>query len=188
MKQRIVLLLLGFVLLGGVYPARAQKTIEPKDALSRSEPIEIVSDRMEAFQEKRLVVFSGNAIATQGDIRLRTDRLSFYYRPSEKKTDALGKHNVEAQGELDRIEAKGHVVISQKDISATGDEAVYYQKDAKIVMTGNPVLQDGKNMIKGCQVVIYINDNIGKVEKCETEQNSRVTAIIHPQGESKKEQ
>jgi lipopolysaccharide export system protein LptA len=160
----------------------AQAAFDQKNMLHKTEPIQIVSDKMEAFNEKKIVVFSGNAVATQGDIKLKTDRLSFYYKKTNEKKEKIGKLEVEATGDLDRIEAKGHVVITQKEIAATGDEAVYYQDNARIVMTGNPVLQEGKNVIKGCRVIIFINENRGKVEQCDSENSGRVTAIIHQQG------
>lgn len=160
----------------------AQTGFNQKDMMRRNEPIEIVSDRMEAFQEKKLVVFSGNAEATQGDIKLKTDRLSIFYKDTDQKKEKIGKHDVGTSGQIDRIEAKGKVKITQKQMSATGDEAVFNQEIGQIVMTGNPVLQDGNNTIKGCRVVIYIHENRGRVEQCETGNTGRVTAIIHPQG------
>jgi lipopolysaccharide export system protein LptA len=181
--KKLHLLIFGIVLASHATPW-AQSDFNQKNLVRRTEPIEIVSDRMEAFQEKKMVVFSGNAVATQGDIKMKTDRLSFYYKKSTEKKEKVGKHEVEAAGELDRIEAKGNVVITQKEISATGDEAVYSQDNAQIVMTGNPVLQQGKNTIKGCRVVIYISENRGKVEQCEAENSGRVTAIIHPEGKN----
>lgn len=159
----------------------AQTGLDKKNMLRKSEPIEIVSDKFEAFQEKKMVVFSGNAVATQGDIKSKADRLSIYYKKSTDKKEKIGKQDIEVAGELDKIELKGHVIITQKDISAVGEEAVYYQESAQFVMTGNPVLQQGKNVIKGCRVVIYINENRGKVEPCEGENSGRVTATIHPQ-------
>jgi len=44
------------------------------------EPMEITSDRMEAFNESKLVVFSGNAMATQGSKILKSDKLLLYYK------------------------------------------------------------------------------------------------------------
>ena len=162
-------------------PLWAQVGLDHKNTIRKSEPIEIVSDKMEAFQEKSMIVFYGNAVATKGDIQLKTDRLSIYYKKSNTKTEKVGKQEIQASGDLDRIELKGNVVITQKEVSATGDEAVYYQESARIVMTGNPVLQQGKNVIKGCRVIVYIEENRGKVEQCEAENSGRVTAIIHPQ-------
>ncbi len=159
----------------------AQPGFNQKNMMRRNEPIEIVSDRMEAFQEKKLVVFSGNAEATQGDIKLKTDRLSIFYKDTDQKKEKIGKHDVGTSGQIDRIEAKGKVKITQKQMSATGDEAVFNQESGQIVMTGNPMLQDGNNTIKGCRVVIFVHENRGRVEQCETGNKGRVTAIIHPQ-------
>jgi lipopolysaccharide export system protein LptA len=48
-------------------------------------------------------------------------------------------------------------------------------------MTGNPVLQQEKTVIKGCKVTIQVDENRGKVEHCTAENSGRVTAVIHPQ-------
>ena len=159
----------------------AQTASDKKDMLRKTGPIEIVSDKMEAFQEKKMIVFSGNAIAQQGDIKLKTDRLTIYYKKSADKKEKIGKQEVDVAGDLEKIELKGNVTITQKDLSATGDDAVYYQEGAKFVMTGNPVLRQGRNIIKGCRVIIFIDENRGKVEQCDAGNAERVTAIIHPQ-------
>jgi lipopolysaccharide export system protein LptA len=172
------------ILLGLVFPyaiANAQLNIEKNDFIRKNQPIEIVSDRMEAFNEKKMVVFSGNAVATQGDIRLKTDKLFFYYQKKDDARKTSPSQAVETSTDLDRIEAKGNVVIEQKDMTASSDEAVYFQSNAQIVMTGNAVLREGKNIIKGCRVIIYLDESRGKVEQCESEKSGRVRAIIHPQ-------
>jgi len=163
----------------------AQPASAKKNMLRRTEPIEIVSDKMEAFQEKNMIVFSGKAVATQGDIKLKTDRLSIFYKKSNEKKDKIGKQEVAEAGDLDIIEAKGNVIITQKDLVATGEEAVYTQESAQFVLTGKPVLQQGKNVIKGCRVIVYANENKGTVEPCSTENSGRVTAIIHPEKKNK---
>lgn len=160
----------------------AQPGLEQKKILNKNEPVEIVSDRMEAFNEKRMIVFSGNAVATKGDIKMKTDHLYIYYKKSNDQKGKAAKQDIEAAGNLEKIEAKGNVVITQKQISATGGAAVYYEESARIVLSGNPILREGKNVIKGCRVIFYINENRGKVEQCASENSGRVTAIITPQG------
>ena len=49
------------------------------------EPMEITSNRMEAFNEKKIVVFSGSAIATQGNKVLKADKLLLYYKKEPDK-------------------------------------------------------------------------------------------------------
>ncbi|MEE9912854.1 MAG: lipopolysaccharide transport periplasmic protein LptA [Deltaproteobacteria bacterium] len=181
MNVKNIYLVVLFILLAVAATARAQMGFDQKSMLQKGEPIEIVSDKMEAYQEKKMIVFSGNAVVTKGEIKIKADRLSVYYKKSGDKKEKIGKQEVEAAGDLDKIELKGNVMISQKDMTATGGEAVYYHDSAQFVMTGEPVLQQGKNTIKGCKVVIYANENRGKVEKCEAENSGRVTAIIQPQ-------
>jgi lipopolysaccharide export system protein LptA len=47
-------------------------------------------------------------------------------------------------------------------------------------------MREGNSVIKGCKVTVYLNENRGKVEECETGKNQRVQAKIYRQ-EAKKE-
>ena len=66
------------------------------------EPIEITSNRMEAFNEKKLVVFSGNAIAKQGNKALKADQLNLYYKKEPDKKVKVGTTETEATGTLEK--------------------------------------------------------------------------------------
>jgi len=136
---------------------------------------------MEAFNEKNMVVFSGNATAKQGDIVLKSDQLFLYYKNESGKKDKIGTKKIEASGDLDKIEAKGNVVITQKERRATSDEASYNQENGQIVMTGNAILREGKNTVTGCKVIVYINEDRGSVVPCTLGKNERVKAVIYPQ-------
>lgn len=158
--------------------AQAKDNKPAKNKFTSKEPIEIVSDRMDAFNEKRLVIFSGHAVATQGDREIKADRLLLYYKKDGGKKDKTGAKAVDGAGDLDKIEAKGNVIVTQKQRVATGDEAVYIHDNGQIIMTGNPVLRDGKNTIKGDKVIVFINEDRGVVE---SNPQKRVKAVIYPQ-------
>ncbi len=143
-----------------------QKTILRKDA-----PIEVVSDKMEAYQEKNVVIFSGNAVATQGDVQLKTDRLAIYYKKQPNPKEKPGVQIMEGTGELDKIEAKGNVIVTQKDMSATGNKRFII--DTSRIVTGNALLKQGKNTVKGCKVTVYLDQNRGEVERCTAENSER---------------
>jgi len=82
--NRIFLLCTVLVLL--ISPvAQAKNNPSKTDKLSSNEPIEIVADRMDAYNEKKLVIFSGNAVATQGDKELKADQLLLYYKKEPGK-------------------------------------------------------------------------------------------------------
>lgn len=146
------------------------------------DPIEITSDRMEAFNDKKLVVFSGHATVVQGKSVLKSDKLFLYYKNEANKKDKAGTIETDKAGDLERIEAKGNVSLTQGERVATGEEAVYFRETNKVILTGNAVLNEGKNLIKGDRVIVYLNENRGIVESSSQKQ---VKAIIYPQDRKK---
>jgi len=157
-----------------------------------NKPIDIVSDRLDAYQEKDLVQFSGNVVATQGERVIKSDTLMVFFKKkaenknaeskkTEKKetgTDAAAKAN-----DIDRIEAKGNVRITDKNRIVTGELAVFYNEEQKVVVTGNPVMQEGKNVITGDRVIVFLDENRGVVEGAT---GKRVTATIYPEESKEK--
>ena len=149
---------------------------------SSDEPIEITSDRMEAFNDRKLVVFSGHATVVQGKSLLKANKLFLYYKNEPDKKDKIGTIETDKTGELERIEAKGNVSLTQGERMATGEEAVYFRDANKVIMTGNAVLNEGKNTVKGDRVIVFLNENRGIVESSTQKQ---VKAIIYPQSRNK---
>jgi lipopolysaccharide export system protein LptA len=161
-----------------------------------NKPIQIVSDRLDAYQEKDLVQFSGNVIATQGERVIKSDVLMLFFKKKTDNKNAEGKKTEKREADkdgaakandIDRIEAKGNVKISEKDRIVTGEQAVFYNDEQKIVVTGNPVMQEGNNVISGDRVVVLLDENRGMVEGTA---GKRVTATIYPEeskGKKKKE-
>lgn len=142
-----------------------------------SKPIEIVSDRLDAYKEKDLVQFSGHVVATQGDRVIKSDTLMLYFQKNQEGRPAAGDAAPKA-GDIDRIVAKGNVRITEKDRIVTGEQAVFTNADQRIVVTGNPVMREGNNVISGDRVVVLLNENRGVVEGAA---GKRVTATIYPE-------
>jgi lipopolysaccharide export system protein LptA len=160
----------------------ASKKAGPKQAASK-EPVHITSDTLEAFNDERLIVFSGNAVAVQGDKVIRSDKLLVYYKKGNDEGKESSTAAVGQGGDLDRIEAKGPVRITQLKKIVTGDEAVYYQDDQKIVVFGNAVMREGPNIVKGDRITVLLDENRGIVE---APQKKRVSATIYPAEDGKK--
>jgi len=178
--KRISLLVLFYLFMAANF-LYAQDSSDTKNLIKKNEPIEIVSDRMEAFNEKKMVIFSGNAKATQGDITLKADQLLLYNKNEPGKKDKVTTKEIDTSGQLDKIEARGNVIITQKERMATGNEASYQQDTGQIILTGNAILREGKSIITGCKVIVYTNEDRGSVEPCTPGKNERVKAIIYPQ-------
>jgi lipopolysaccharide export system protein LptA len=149
----------------------------------KSAPIQITADRLDAYNEQRLVVFSGNAVATQADKVINADSLYLFYRKdaSDPNHAVKGLGNT---GDLEKMEAKGNVTITQGERIVTGDHAVFFQDEQKIIVTGNAVLKEAKNIIRGERIVVLMNESRGTVESGE---NKRVTATIYPTEKKEKE-
>lgn len=149
---------------------------EKRTSLKGGGPIEIVSDRLDAYNQEKLVVFSGNVVATQKDKVIRADRLFVYYRKNGG-TAAGRARTTENAEDLDRIEARGNVRVTQGEKIVTGENAVFLNDEQKIIMTGNPVMREGGNVIRGDRIVVLLDEDRGVVE---SSMNKRVTATIYP--------
>lgn len=179
MKSRggVAIFLCLSILIGGLSrPNEVLAESPQKIGIDRESPIEIVSDRLDAYNDKRIVVFSGNAVATQDGLTIRSDRLTLHYKDQQKPASRSSGESG-AAGNLERVEAKGHVIITQGERVVTGDEAVFEQDSQKITMTGSATMSEGANIIRGDRIIVFLNENRGVVESAE---NKRVSATIYP--------
>jgi len=146
--------------------------LRPK-ALSSDQPVNITSDRMVADNRNRAVNFLGNVVAKREDMIIFSDQLTAIYTED---------------GKIEKIISRGNVKINQTDRIATCQEATFFQLRQQIIMTGKPKVWQGKNIITGDKIIIFVKEDRVEVEgEKKGEKQGRVNAIIYPQGkESKK--
>jgi lipopolysaccharide export system protein LptA len=166
-KKAVAALLLGAAL--AAFPVWAAEP--PKLKLPRSEeagalPIEITADRLTADNARNSVAFEGGVVAKQGDVTLGSDRLYAEYS--------------RAAGAIEKIVAEGRVRVAQPGRSATGEKAVFYNLEQRIVLSGNAELTQGENTLKGESVTILLRENRSTVSGGEG--GGRVKAVIFPKG------
>jgi len=183
--KRILLALVVFIMLFVSYrPGTVESASERQsrmESVRSGGPIEIVSDRLDAYHQEKLVVFSGNVVAKQKDRVIKADRVFVYYK--KKSATDRGSQATENSDDLDRIEAKGNVRVTQGEKIVTGENAVFLNDEQKIIMTGNPVMQEGNNVIKGDRIVVLLDEDRGVVE---SSREKRVTATIYPESDKRK--
>jgi lipopolysaccharide export system protein LptA len=178
MKARqLSLIIIAWGLLGVSIDPVAQGAELIKKSAIDDHPIEISADRLEAYDAKKVVLFSGNAVATQGDRVIKAEKIFLYYKKDDREPAREGVRDIGKAGDLEKIEARGHVSVSQGDRLVTGEQAIYYQDLQKIVMTGSAVMQQGNNIVRGDKIEVFLNENRGVVEAGE---NKRVKATIYP--------
>jgi lipopolysaccharide export system protein LptA len=83
-------------------------------------------------------------------------------------------------GRVQNIVAVGNVRIDQGARWAVGGHAVFDQGQRTLVLTENPVLHDGPNVVAGDRVIVYLDENRSIVEGG----RKRVKATLYPNSDS----
>jgi len=169
MKKRILMLVLVLIV--------TLPLVAVRGVCGEKGPIQITSDRLDAYDDKSLVLFSGNVVATQDDTVIHSNELYLYYTRKTGEEKAPSGIATGAE-QIERIELKGAVSIQKGTKTVTGDKAVFYNADQMIIMTGNAVMREGDNVIMGDKITVFLKENRGIVEGSGTEK--RVTATIYP--------
>jgi outer membrane protein assembly factor BamD len=146
----------------------AETTKEAK-LVDKSQPIDITSDKVEAFWKENLIVFRGNVIARQKDMVIYADSL-----------EAL---IVEDGKGIERVVAGGNVKIQQGLRVANCQKAVFYNLDQKVILTGDPNVSEGDNIVSGDEIIFDIDKNRMEVKGGTS---GRGKAKIQPGGEIEK--
>lgn len=123
-------------------------------------PISVTADQMEYFTEENKVVFTGKALAVQGDVTLAANSMRV----------VLAKGSETEAGAVEKITAKGNVTFRQlvpdsgEERFATGKKAVYEAKEGVVTLTGSPRLWEGKNVIVGEVMKFFVEEHRFVVE------------------------
>ncbi len=135
---------------------------------NRNGPINIVSDSLELRDKDRTATFIDNVRLVQGDTVLECKRLVVYYdeKSKGKTTRSAGPPMAQGGGDqqISRLEAKGGVILTQKDQTAVGDNGVFDMKTNTMTLSGNVVLTQGPNVIRGDRLLVDMNTNVSRVQ------------------------
>lgn len=154
-------------------PAFAADLKLAKDGGGKEEPFVIKSNALEIDNEKKTVTFTGNVDARKDDWIMNCNKMILFYN------ELTGKGGTDSQKlRVDRIIATGAVQIRRSlGGEATAEEAVYYQADERVVLTGKPVVKQGDDFVEGSKITLFLKDNRSIVEGSE---DNKVRAVIAP--------
>ncbi|MEM8574260.1 MAG: LptA/OstA family protein [Pseudomonadota bacterium] len=143
-----------------IEPASAQEVKNAFKGLSKNsnKPIDIFSDTLTVYDERKLAVFRGNVRANQGTSTLQAAQLDVHYVGGAKtltgapeQAEAQGQPNAtpkaDADSQIKMIEARGKVVVSGEDNQTTTADILVYDVPAqKVTVRGNVVInaQEGQ--------------------------------------------
>lgn len=135
-------------------------------------PVEITSKQGEYLQNQGRGVYTGDVVATQGESRITTDKLTVI---CSKSVAAAGEEPVcEAMEELI---AEGRVYYTAPDVKIRGDRAQYDYPSDTITITGDVILSRGnEGVVRGTQVIYKVSEGRTVI----TAGTRRVTSIFTP--------
>ena len=173
-------------------PSHGQQPSGPPNALqgfsqNQGKPIKINSATLEVRDKDKVATFSGDVHLVQGDTTLRSNRLVVFYDDDPAANSAAKPPTATAQGgaqqnqQIKRVEAKGDVIVTQKDQTATGESGVFDMKANTVTLLGNVVISQGPNVVKGEKLTVDMTTGVSLVEapKC-AKPPCRVQALLTP--------
>lgn len=119
-------------------------------------PIDVDAVRLDVDDRAKQAVFRGDVRVVQGDFVVRTSELRTFYTGSAGLADqAPASSEQKTAAQINRIEARGKVIVTSKNgQTATGDWANYDVKGNQVVLGGDVVLTQGKNVVRGTKLTI----------------------------------
>lgn len=156
-RQATALIVLGAAVLGGAALA-PHSTLAQAAAGAFSAgngPIDISSDEFEYVDAENRAVFRGSVEAIQGQSRMRAPVLTIFYAPRGAGAPA----GAPGAGAIQRMEADGPVYYVTPQQNARGDHGTYTAADNTMVLTGNVVLVQDKNVMQGDKLTVDTKTN-----------------------------
>ena len=154
--------------------------------MNRDQPVRIESNSLEVRDKQRQATFIGKVKLTQGETVLQCDTLLIFYEDTSAAPATAAKKGApppataqKAGGsqQIKRAEAKGNVLVTQKDQTAKGDNGVFDVKSNSITLTGNVVVTQGQNVLRGDRMTVDLNTGVSRVESNKTQ---RVEGLFSP--------
>jgi lipopolysaccharide export system protein LptA len=147
---------------------------------NRDQPIQIEAASLEMRDKKKEATFSGNVKVVQGDTTMTSKSLVVFYdsgpapagstsAPAAPKGAKSGTMQAATPGpggssSIRRLEARGSVVVTQKDQVVTGETAIFDPRANLITMAGGVVLTQCKNVLKGDRLKVDMTTGVSRVE------------------------
>jgi lipopolysaccharide export system protein LptA len=168
---------------------------------NRDQPIQIEAATLEMRDKKKEATFSGNVKVIQGDTTMTSKTLVVFYdsnsAPAAPAPAANAKAGTKAApapsapiqaatpgpggaSSIKRLEARGNVVVTQKDQVVTGETAVFDTKTNLVTMLGGVVLTQNKNVLRGDRLMVDMTTGVSRVES----DSGRVQGLFQSSGQN----
>ena len=160
---------------------------------NRDQPIQIESATLEMRDKKKEATFAGNVKVVQGDTTMTSKTLVVFYESAPAATAPVAGSKTAAKpapiqsatpgpggtSSIKRLEARGNVVVTQKNQVVTGETAVFDTKTNLVTMLGGVILTQGKNVLRGDRLMVDMTTGVSRVES----DSGRVQGLFQSSGQ-----
>ncbi len=138
---------------------------------NRDQPVTIKALSLDVRDGSKMATFSGNVHVVQGDTTMRCKTLVVYYDGDKSagptvQANALGPSANNQQ--IRRMEAKGDVLVTQKDQTASGDNAIYDTRENTVTLYAPPggavAITQGPNIMRGTSLVVHLDTGVSHLQ------------------------
>jgi lipopolysaccharide export system protein LptA len=146
----------------------------------REEPIRVTSVTLEVRDKEKKATFSGDVRVVQGETDLRCSELVIFYDGGDQAVNVVAAAPTSDRGNqrIRRMEARGSVVMTQKDQRAVGDHADFDVQKNTMVLTGNVIVMRGEDVLRGKRLSVNMNTGVYTMES----DGDRVEMLINSKG------
>jgi lipopolysaccharide export system protein LptA len=146
---------------------------------NRDKPVNIKAASLEVRDKEKVATFSGDVHVVQGDTDMKCKTLTVFYDDNSNK-DAVkaAQPGPAGSGQIRRMEARGNVVVTQKDQIATGDRGDFDMRTNTVVLSGKVVVTKGQDVLRGERLVVNLTDGVSRME------GGRVEGMFNPKSNS----
>ncbi len=153
---------------------------------NQGQPVHIEAATLEVRDKDKVATFSGNVKTTQGDTVMRCKTLVVFYEQDGEdanngKSMQVATPGPDGQQKIKRLEAHGSVVVTQKDQTATGNLGIFDMKTNTVTLTGNVIMTQGQNVLRGERLIVDLTTGVSRVEAAKNGRG-RVQGLFQPGG------
>ena len=156
-----------FVSQGGAQSEKQSPGLFKPLPQKRDEPVKITSATLEVRDKSKMATFSGDVHVIQGETEVRCQVLVVFYDDDQDGKDKSAAKKAPEGGrnqQIRRMEAKGNVVVTQKEQRAVGDRAEFDMRSNTVTMIGNVVVTKGDDVLRGQRMVVDLTTGVSRVE------------------------
>jgi lipopolysaccharide export system protein LptA len=158
---------------------------------NRDQPVHIEAATLEVRDKEKVATFSGNVRVKQGDTGMRCKSLVVFYeqdgtdgkatddksnspaKTADKTADKAPEKGKPMQSatpgpggnqKIKRLEARGGVVVTQKEQTATGELGIFDMAANTVTLSGGVTMTTGPNVLRGDRLVVDLTSGVSRVE------------------------